>query len=282
MMYWTHWIQPNNSPLNNWDLAELEPFMLNSAIYIEPPPIKVEKSEIELLPCDINNHEVIESESNHETLYEKCKKRLLYVEKCQDPFFWCLYIYHYGMKEYSRVGKHNGNEEMKIKKEVVDHALKTGSKQMSALLDSKITKVGCNKVCEDILTKPKTTMDLLYPYCLFFKCNIYVVDLNKKVYLTYAFQDSTNPDIDRIIIYRNPETKYPEYFLDMQEQLYTMAYIQRNFICLDSYSRPLKAVSNFKANELEHLAVELGIELHEKKKKAELYQIISQHCAWEL
>jgi hypothetical protein len=277
-MYWTHWIQPNGSPLNKWDLSELERFMLDSSIHIDRPPAKLENSDTKEEYIDQPPSEIIEPKE--ESLYEKCKKRLLYVEKCQDPLFWSLYIYHYGMKEYLRVGKYNGNEEMKVKKEVVDHLLKTGSKAMTSRLNTKFTKVGCGKMAEDILTKPKTTMDLLYPFCLFFKCNIYVVDLKKKIYLNYAFQDAT--DIDQLIIYRNPEKKYPEYFVDVQEQLYPKAYIESQFICLYSYVKPLKAVSNFKANELEYLAKELGIDLSEKKKKAELYHILSQHCAWDL
>ena len=277
-MYWTHWFGPNSSPLNKWNLSELEHYMLNTSIHIDRPPEKVElKEKITEQPL----LESLEYENQEMSLYEKCKSRLLYVEKCQDPLFWSLYIYHYGMKEYLRVGKYNGNEEMKIKKEIVDHVLKTGSKEMTSLLNTKFTKVGCNKIAEDILTKPKTTMDLLYPYCLFFKCNIYVVDLNKKIYLKYAFQDTSNSDIDQLVIYRNPEKKYPEYFVDIGEQLYTISYIQSQFMCLDSYNRPLKAVSNFKTNELEYIAKELGIELSEKKKKAELYHILSQHCAWD-
>lgn len=269
-MYWTHWIQPKNSLLNEWDLLELEPFMLHCNVKIDLPSPK-----LEILPETTVSPPQIE---NKLSLYEMCKLRLLYVGKCQDPLFWSLYIYHYGMKEYIRIGKRNGNEEMKIKNEVVNHLLQIGAKQMTQLLDAKFTKVGCSRIAEDILTKPNTTMDLLYPYTLFFKCNLYVVDLKKKIYLKYAFQDTID---QTVIIYRNPETKFPEYFVDMQEQLYTLCYIQSEFLCLHSYAKPFKAISNFKLSELGEIAAQLGID-PEKKKKTELYDIMSKHCAWDL
>lgn len=286
-MYWTHWIQPESSILNDWELSELEPFMLDTKVQLIPPIPKEDISETQnnqdQKSLSIDN-DTNQKEDKPQSLYEKCKSRLLYVERCQDPVFWCLYIYHHGMKEYIRIGKHNGNEEMKIKKQIVDQMLQIGSKQMTQLLDTKFTKVGCGKMAEDILTKPKTTMDLIYPYCLHYNCNIYVVDLKKKIFLKYLFKgesDNTTQQIDTIILYKNPETKYPEYFLDMQEQLHSLTYIHSQFLGLDSYARPLKAVSNYKSGELIDLANRLGIET-EKKKKNELYQAVSQYCAWDL
>ena len=47
-------------------------------------------------------------------------------------------------------------------------------------------------------------------------------------------------------------------------------------ICLYSYEKPLKAISNFKMDELSALAVKIGIEVHEKIPKNELYGIIAR------
>ena len=42
----------------------------------------------------------------------------------------------------------------------------------------------------------------------------------------------------------------------------------------------MKAISNFKMDELSALAVKIGIEVHEKIPKNELYGIIARKCIW--
>ena len=57
--------------------------------------------------------------------------------------------------------------------------------------------------------------------------------------------------------------------------------MKSKMICLESYLRPLKAISNYKVDELEELAKNIGIyEENKKYKKNELYQEISEACTW--
>jgi hypothetical protein len=52
-------------------------------------------------------------------------------------------------------------------------------------------------------------------------------------------------------------------------------------ICLESYLRPLKPITNYKVDELEDFAKKIGIyDTNKKQKKTELYQEIIDACQW--
>jgi hypothetical protein len=46
-----------------------------------------------------------------------------------------------------------------------------------------------------------------------------------------------------------------------------------------SYEKPFKAAGNYKVQELEQMALILGLESDEKMKKNDLYAKIALHCA---
>jgi hypothetical protein len=57
--------------------------------------------------------------------------------------------------------------------------------------------------------------------------------------------------------------------------------MKNKMICLESYLKPLKSISNYKVEELEELAKKMGIyENNKKYKKTDLYQEISEACTW--
>jgi hypothetical protein len=60
-----------------------------------------------------------------------------------------------------------------------------------------------------------------------------------------------------------------------------IADMKNKMICLESYLKPLKSISNYKVEELEELATKMGIYDGKKKyKKTDLYQEISEVCTW--
>jgi hypothetical protein len=53
--------------------------------------------------------------------------------------------------------------------------------------------------------------------------------------------------------------------------------LKQQYICLENYLKPLRAISTYKLDELNVLAERIGIEKH---KKAELYELIHNSIMW--
>lgn len=261
-MYWTHSLYKTDF---HCDVDGLIPYM-----FCIDDKIQEE--------CDLNENEPIISytvEPQKESVIDKCKLRLMFVHKCQDPLFWSIYLAKHGKNEYNRIGL-DGNEEMKEKNAMSQFFHKMGATQLNTILQTKITKSGCSNMASSIVSEPRLSWTSLYIVCAFYNCNLYIVDLQKKTYLTYLRQ---NPEqYDTYVLYRNRESG-PHYYIDTSEQLYTFEYIHNHFVWIISYEKPFKAASNYKLQELEHFAHMLGIEYEPKTKKADLFAKVALHCS---
>ena len=208
---------------------------------------------------------------------EKCRSRLAKVGKCQDPLFWSIYLAKFGKKEYDRVGL-NGNEEMKEKMAMSEKFHKMGAAKLSKeILQKKITIGGCSEMASNILTEKKLSWDSLYIVSACYDCNLYIVDLKKHTYFTYLRE---NPDkYDTYVLYRTRENG-PEYYIDTSEQVFKLDFIRDNYVWIMSYEKPFKAAGNYKVQELEQMALILGLVSESGKiKKNDLYAKIALHCA---
>lgn len=263
-MYWTNSIISTIDDYSDCDLKLCESHMMNID----------DKMDMDM---DNENHEPIDNNPitmtniQEETIQEKCRKRLGYVQKCQDPLFWTLFLAKYGIHEYNRT-KNNGNVEMKEKNEMSSYFHKTGSSKLNNCLQTKITKCGCGNMASDILTEPRLTWKSLYLVCAYYECNIYIADIEKKTYVTYLRQ---NPELyPTYVLYRTRKSN-PIYYLDTNEQLYRLEYIVNHFVYIMSYEKPFKGVSNYKVSELESFAIKMNIKYEPKTKKNDLYAIIA-------
>lgn len=260
-MYWTYPIYKDTYAVN---IAELHPFMfsLEHKVINEDGVIVIEK-------------EVQETKPNPSP-YDKCRSRLSSVKRCQDPLFWSIYLAKFGKKEYDRVGL-SGNEEMKEKMAMSQAFHKIGAAHLSSkVLQKKITICGCSEMASNILTEKKLSWESLYIICAYYDCNLYIVDLKKKTYLTYLRVNSDQ--YDTFVLYRTRE-KGPEYYIDTSEQLFTLDYLRNNYVWIMGYDKPFKAASHYKVQDLEQIAEVLGLKNEDKIKKADLYAKIALYCS---
>jgi hypothetical protein len=243
------------------------------------------------------------SQEAPENIYKKLEKKTVYPSRVQDPLFWSIYIAKYGYQEYRRIGETNyGNFEMQEKQKIAEYVHEMGSAKLSKNTNYKITKNLCVGIVSDLINSPKISMSCIIACCAYYKCNIYLVDIRKKIYLTFLCGDTeedageTSPEtIENIVLYRNPmyipkNFKSNPYFVDNSQEIYTLEEIKRQFICLEHYDKPFKSISNFKTKELEELASRLGDfteggggggDSSSKLKKNELYSKIVLHCVWD-
>lgn len=267
-MYWTYPIYKNEYAVN---VNELKKYMFctdHKMVYNDPIIQKSENGSAQLktpleAPKEIN-------------ILDKCKSRLTSVKKCQDPLFWSIYLAKFGKIQYDRLGL-NGNEEMKEKMNMSQSFHKMGAAHLSSnILQKKITICGCSEMASNICTEKKLSWDSLNIVCACYDCNLFIVDLKSKTYFTYLRQNSDN--YDTYVLYRTRE-KGPEYYIDTCEQLFTFDHLKNNFVWIMGYNKPFKSVVNYKIQELEQMAILLGLKTEGKIKKGDLYAKIALHCA---
>ena len=209
-------------------------------------------------------------------MMHKCKTTLASVEMCNDPLFWSIYLAMFGRKEYERVGHETkvGREEMKEKSKMSEHFYAKGAAHLSTLLQTRITKKTCSEMSTNILTEPKLSFMSLNVVCAFYECNVYVVDLEKNVYMCYILNDSEK--YKTIVLYRTKRPPY--YYIDTKEQVLSLDELPKKYMKITSYDKPLLAISHYKVADLVHFANQLHLD-PEMKNKKELYDMIAIYCS---
>ena len=219
---------------------------------------------------------------------------LVYVKK-EDSLFWCIFISHYGIKEYNFIGNKYANRELEEKKTIMEH-IKNNSSSMKQL-NFKVSNVLIQEIMSDLLLNKKTSFATFLAFVSYYKKRVFIV--NKNTYLMYNFENTGfqyySPDNDCsddtgvVLIQYNPDTK--SFGIDMEiNQNVTpngSTFLQnkiQNIINtkfnLEHYLKPLKGVSNYKVCELETIAGKLKIQYNPNIKKNDLYQLIYMESLW--
>lgn len=196
--------------------------------------------------------------------------------KQTDTLFWCLYIAIFGYNDYLEVSRNYGVKELDIKKQIADflQSCPSAFKQTNI----KVTKVAIQEIRSDLLTSQKeTSIPCLLAMIVKYKVNIVLVDPSDRFYLEYYYDTSSDDSI--FIVQKDTFGKYK-----LQNEPLTkeaLAIWKESRTALESYLKPLRAISLYKVTELEELAKKVGA-LDEKKKykKADLYNDISDVLRW--
>ena len=193
-----------------------------------------------------------------------------------DTLFWCLYIIHFGYAEYMQIGRNYGVRELEIKKKVADHILANPTLLKQA--NFKITKVAQQEIISELLTSQKETSILaLYAIASYFQVHLLLANEPKHVLIEIRGQkDAENPTY---LLYKDSYQKYRVRFDALtEEEIHTY---KREWTCLESHMKPLRAISTYKTAELVELATQFGIYNAESKpKKADMYHAVVQRLEW--
>lgn len=264
-------------------IDELQPHMLtNQNKTLEPQPeVEVEVETQQELVVEIAEEKNTIAEDvvvvANETPVLVTKEAIQSIQPKQtDTLFWCLYITIFGYNDYLEVSRNYGVKELDIKKQVADflQSCPSAFKQTNI----KITKVAIQEIRSDLLTSQKETSILcLLAMTVKYKINVILVDPSDRFYLEYYYDTSSNDSI--FIIQKDSFGKYKLQSEPLIKEM--IATWKENRIALESYLKPLRAISLYKVTELEELARKVGV-LDEKKKykKADLYNDISEVLRW--
>lgn len=175
-----------------------------------------------------------------------------------DNLFWCLYIAKYGHSEYESIGRGYSNVEITEKHKIIEFIRKNSGAVK--------TKVLAQEIMSDLMTNKRTSLSVLPAFAAFYNKRIIITKQNK-----FYIDIRTNNEFDTLYLIKNDRGNYG---ID-----YTIPNLTKQ-IQLNSYDKPLAAISTYKIGELNELALRVGIDTIKKRNKSELYQEITLKCLW--
>jgi len=239
------------------DLDSFEPYFYDERkepVYATlPMPMPMPISEKQIAPVKVETE----------------RRQLWFEPKQSDTLFWCVYASVFGVSDYMMIGNKYANKEWDEKQKMVLEY--TRSPKLLRDTNHKITLGNIQEMLSEYMTSQTSITSLgLIGLSVFYKVKIMVIDSKKKTHLLFepAIFDTT------CIIYKHDNMR-DKYKLYMGED-----HTETTF-CLESFKRPLRAISSYKINELEDIAGKVLPDMVKiRHKKAEIYQKLTEHCSW--
>ena len=186
------------------------------------------------------------------------KDNSLLIPKFENNLFWCFYIILYGLSKYFSLS-HNFKEEQNEKIKFITFIRDNKDKMKRG----KFKRV---KTENDILYSKKLSMSSFLCLCYLYEINIVILDNNK-------FIENIMNDNKKIIFIKKIDNNYGIY--DTKK---TIDYFREKYLRIEDISKPIKALSNYKAKDLRKICHKLNINIYNNKNKImtmkTLYQLI--------
>jgi len=188
-----------------------------------------------------------------------------FIPKEKDFLFWIWIIFLYGFSEYEILGKNTFITEKNYKINFIEKLRNKENKHILKKLKTKLAEIEGNLANENLLhLKNLETMLIIDKFNFIY--------MNDKIY----YENIVYPGNKTCIIkYFNKNQNYG--LLLENEKLYD--YRNKLFI-VDSYIKPIKGISNYKAQDLRDICKKLNINVmktpSKKKTKNVLYQLICE------
>ena len=195
------------------------------------------------------------------------------VPDSRDHLFWCCYIGHYGLEQYNSLKHRAGNAGMEEKQRISEHF--KAAPNMLKNINQKMTKDRSQEIISEIMVNDKVSLNALPAFALYYKMRIIIIK-EDRLYLDIS---SSDKNYDKTILIRKINDK--THGIDLNANDAKIAQIEKDCILLFNHEKPLKAISNFKTDELKELADKVNIEVEPKTSKTELYGVISRKCIWQ-
>lgn len=256
------------SHTNKFNIHLLDKYMLNESLlntiskngYVDTSFLKKQKSAIENLSC-ISGVYTSEPHSSVKTQIEIDEaeiQTLMFIPEERDSLFWSFYILKHGIDQYENLHQRNIVVEKNIKIEYIERFRKN-----KALL--KEHKCGPISHVENFLLNERT-IDMKTFQALCILENISCIYLFEKCF----FEINVNEDDIGISKFGMiAKQKYPEKYGYVESC--DIIHIRNTKHHVDNISKPLKAMTSYKLDELIELCKKLQLPIPEKAKKQALY-----------
>lgn len=218
--------------------------------------------------------------------------RTFQVKHIQDKLFGAVYMAYYGYKKIKEQTAIFGKIDTAEKQKIIDFLRINNNVVLSRRTNYSLTKTLCNTIMNDLATQRESTYQTLIAYTLYYKCNIYIVDTVKKIYIPFLYfpiagveDDEESFTVHTYVFYKNPDNykkskmSVPGYFVDIDQSVQTVEKIGETMVGFVHYDKPLKGISSYKVSDLESMSEKLELDHPVKIKKNDLYEKICIHCA---
>ena len=165
---------------------------------------------------------------------------------------------------------------LEVQKEVISIIQK--DKTLMKQTNMKFTNIAIQELLSDLLSiNGNINYQTAISLCVLYKFNIYMLDCEKNSYLKFIPSEDND---------------YPTYLIKHDESnIYSVdieplssdgkVKIENDRICLESYLKPMKTISNYKIDDLSALASRMNlIDNNTKYKKKELYELVYNKIRW--
>jgi len=250
------------------DLDRLTPF------FYKGEPDIVAQSSLYEPPVVVENKPVVEDKPKL-TIQQPPKKernQSLYIPK--DKLFWNIFISVHGLTEYKLIGSKYANREWEEKNKIRT-AYMTKPKELQTT-NQKITLGSAKEMMSEYMTGGKTTLLGLIGMAVYYKVAIYLFDDVKKIYLSFVPQSTEQ---EACIMFKTYDTSKTFGSYELYSGDKSLETLCEESFGLESYQKPLRAISTYKRAELNTLAEKYGISFHDKSKD-DVYRALSQHLVW--
>jgi hypothetical protein len=239
----------STQPINYNDVFfQLQDYILNNA--------KIVDSMKHRLIMNKNSKPEQKQEQRHKQKQEHIQSSI-FVPREKDSLFWCLYIMKHGQTEYNLQEHRNYIMEKKIKIDYVEQ-IRKDKQLMKTYKFATLSHLESNLANDD-----KIDVSTFLSLCVLENLNVLIV--NKKTYFELLMNDTL--EMHTIHSLDNRKHGYSSVAADKQ-----------NLLQIDNISKPLKAISAYKVQDLLNFCEKLKIETDVKKKsKNELYESLVQY-----
>ena len=213
-------------------------------------------------------------EKEEEVIIEKKRKDIYILPKQKDTLFWCFFICAFGYKEYISVERNYGNKEIEVKQKAGVY-IKENYQEFKQNSSIRITKSLIEDIVSDFNTQIQSTNFFNFNAMSFMhKINFIILHEEKPCYLSFVVNKESPYYLIQQMKYNKYQVRQDPLTLEEQVKLESTNY------CLDSWLRPIRAISTYKVSDLQDIAYSLDLEDIPNMKKQELYDYIVESISW--
>lgn len=211
------------------------------------------------------------------TVVEKQEDNSEYIKPNQkDTLFWCLYIAKHGYNDYLQIQINYGMKQIEYQERISQYIKK--NLVLLKNVNTRITKACAQEIISELLTETKkTSFPVLYAYAIFYNMNLILLHPSKKYYIE-ILSDNFEEDIPIYVLQKGEYDDYSINETPLSKEEYN--HIKETKFKLDNHLRPLKAIGNYKVDELHNIAEKVEIDMTVKYTKPDLYRIITEKIKW--
>ena len=182
----------------------------------------------------------------------------------KDPLFWCIYISIYGMAEYKQIARGFANIVINEKQKIGNYFEKN-YKLLQNIEGIKITQKEAKEMLADIMTNSIVNPKLLYAFGIYYKKRIIITRDEFYIDIKPFEYEGT------IVLIKNKQ----EYGINMSVELEK---ITDEFFKLQTYEKPLKALSSYTKTELQEWIEYFDLKIDKKADKRIMYNELNSFC----